>query len=123
MRKSNESITSRLYSRIRNTVYAGAIGLASMLSSQYTPINAQEVARVTEVETFDSEETLTKSDIRYPDEYPSEGLGEAVNNPPQWRINNRLECLDYEGKSGFLRYTFNNKKFPLKDINGSLSVT
>ena len=121
MAKHNKNITSKLYSGMRNTLYAGAISLASMLSSSYIPINAHETVRVTEIETFDSEETLAKSDIRYPDEYPSEGVGGAGNNN-QWRANTRMECLDYEGKSGFLRYSFNNKKFPLKDINGSISV-
>lgn len=122
----NSTLAERLYlgfrNKIYNTIAMAGIGLAGIIgSSAYKTTKAEEpLERIAEVVTFDSEETLTKSDIRFPDEYP--GGGQVIN--PHWVVKGgRMELYDYEGLSGNLRYLFNDKLYQIKSANLSIKVT
>ncbi len=127
MQDPRENLASRLYSGLKDKLYMGAtiagIGLAGMLgSSLYNPLKAQVVTRTIEVEPFNTEQTLTKSSVRYPDDYTSPPKGGAVE-PKHWSVtNNRLEVTDYNGSSGLLVYTFNDKLYSFQKTNMALTA-
>lgn len=124
MRNIRKNLADKLYSFKKALYIPIALAGLGISSVAYSSAKAEEpVERTYEVERFESEESLTKSDIRFPDEYvKKEGEGGQLEN--HWAVKNgQLELYDYERTSGDLRYLFNNELYSIKQRDLSIKVT
>ncbi len=117
MKNPRKTLADKLHS-FKRALYVPIAAAGLYLSSSSSPLYAQEATRTTETEEFNSEATISKSNIRYPDDYLAE------DRLKHWNVNNgQLVINDYNENSGWLRYHWNNSTFNFAAKNGCIITT